>query len=290
LDAAKFTPPLSSWTPLCSKDIHLTAKNLKNVYIAPEGFLMTEGLAAALQDQGKTLTWLRLDTMDCDPASCLIDITQAAQRVIAHIGANIYTEMQRLPGPIFGWSHIFAKIAEEFEQYLPPTTAVVIEGLEILAASNPPLTKNILTFLNNLPQEMSRLIVSQEVLPNELILDWDQPLQVNSMRIQPDSCREAAEELGIQLTNRCIQLALKLSGGSATIFLGLLEACRELGHNFVENLVEHTSNQEMLLKKLASSWLSCSTPEEIYASCLTLEIGYFHTMIGSTYDLFGKHH
>jgi len=280
LNLAKFIPPVSNWPPLCSEDIQRAAKFSKYLFIAPQGFLMTEGLAAALQDQGKTVVWLRLDTMDCDPASCLLDIIHASQRVNSHGCTNTILEMQRLPGPIYGWSHLFGKAAEELEHNLPPSTALVIEGMQVLNSTNPALIKQLCTFLDRLPREMSRYVLSQEVLPSELMGDWNNGLLLKSLTMNPESCRETAKESGIQVSNRCLQRVIRLSGGSPIIFSGILDACRLLGPKYVENLVEYSSGQDMLLQKITSSWLSCTTPEDLYTCCLMLELGYYHSEIG----------
>jgi hypothetical protein len=56
---------------------------------APDGYLLTEGLALALTDMGRRPLWLRVGPEDRDPAAFLLSVVAAARRSYPGAGADI---------------------------------------------------------------------------------------------------------------------------------------------------------------------------------------------------------
>ena len=74
------------------------------LFNAPAGYLLTDSLAATLAEQGRPTLWLRLGQEDRDPATFLISLIAAAQRLSPEIGAATLEQMRRHPGPASGYS------------------------------------------------------------------------------------------------------------------------------------------------------------------------------------------
>src|SRR5215207_2090294 len=102
------------------------------LFNAPAGYLLSESLAATLAEHGRPMLWLRLGYEDRDPATFLVSLIAAAQRLHACVGAATLEQMRRQPGPTSGWPRLFTKLAHELAEALPVSSALVFEHSHFL--------------------------------------------------------------------------------------------------------------------------------------------------------------
>jgi ATP/maltotriose-dependent transcriptional regulator MalT len=87
---------------------------------APTGYALTEGLALAFSDLDRRPLWLRLGPEDSDPATFILSLVTAARRLHRDAGQATLTLMKEQPGPVFGWSSLYAQLAHDLRICLPP--------------------------------------------------------------------------------------------------------------------------------------------------------------------------
>ncbi len=93
-----------------------------------EDSLPTEGLAAALVRKNRRPIWLRLGPQDRDPGTFLVSLATSAARLGA---ANVTLELMRAkPGPVYGWSSLFASLGAEMGGRLSEGGALVLENVQ----------------------------------------------------------------------------------------------------------------------------------------------------------------
>src|SRR5260370_12477644 len=98
------------------------------IYDVAEDSLPTEGLAAAFLRKGRRPIWLRLGPQDRDPGTFLVSLATAAARFGA---ANVTLELMRAkPGPVYGWSSLFARLGAEMGGRLSEGGALVLENVQ----------------------------------------------------------------------------------------------------------------------------------------------------------------
>jgi hypothetical protein len=131
--------PCDASAALRHPTIEQAAERAVTLFSIPPGYLPTESLAAALADQQRPVLWLRLEPEDHDPATLLIRLIAAAQRLHPGTGGATLEEMRRHPGPLRGWPPHFAQLGREFAGALPSTTALVLERSHHLSHLHPTL-------------------------------------------------------------------------------------------------------------------------------------------------------
>src|SRR6266516_1804364 len=100
-------------------------------------FALTEGLALAFSGLGRHTLWLRLGPEDSDPATFLLSLVTAARRLHRDAGQATLKLMKEQPGPLFGWSALYAQLAHDLRACLPPRGALVLEDIHHVAADSP---------------------------------------------------------------------------------------------------------------------------------------------------------
>ena len=83
------------------------------VFASPPGYLLSDILVATLRANGRPILWLRTDSRDRDPAGFLLSIVGAARQLSPSLGFSTLEEMQKRPGPIFGWPPLFSRLGQE---------------------------------------------------------------------------------------------------------------------------------------------------------------------------------
>src|SRR5262245_39211948 len=107
--------------------VERAAKGGFTLFTAPRGYLLTENLAATLAEHERPTLWWRLGPEDGDPAAFLAALIAAAQPLCPGVGRITLERMRRQPGPIAGWPALFASLAGELAEALPPQGALVLE-------------------------------------------------------------------------------------------------------------------------------------------------------------------
>ena len=105
---AKFVAPFPAQIGYLPPVLARALETRLTFFHAPPGFFLTSQIVTALENRKTPVIWLRLGSEDADPGVLLESLIQAARKVRAEIGKIVLEQMQRKPGPIFGWAPLFA--------------------------------------------------------------------------------------------------------------------------------------------------------------------------------------
>src|SRR5215216_1984419 len=97
--AAKSAAPYAARSPLRHSPLDRAAEG-NTIFVAPPGYLLTEHLMAVLLEGGRPIMWLRFGPEDHDPATLLLSLIGAAQRLCPGAGMATLEQMRRQPGPL----------------------------------------------------------------------------------------------------------------------------------------------------------------------------------------------
>lgn len=136
--AAKIMPPARGGPEHERDEFAAAARGGAVVLEAPSGYLLTEGLVAALGARTGELLWARPGPEDGDPATLALLLVEAARRVDPGFGESVLALMRRHPGPVRGWEPIYRALGEELGGVLGGG-AVVLENAHVLAGASPAL-------------------------------------------------------------------------------------------------------------------------------------------------------
>src|SRR6266508_4320588 len=110
--AAKSAAPCVAALNLRHPMLDHAAEGGITLFTAPCGYLLTDSLAAALAEHERPTLWLRLGPEDGDPATFLVSLIAAAQRLCPGVGHATQEHMRRQPGPTAGWPALFAHLGQ----------------------------------------------------------------------------------------------------------------------------------------------------------------------------------
>ncbi|MEU8404011.1 BTAD domain-containing putative transcriptional regulator [Nonomuraea sp. NPDC048892] len=136
--AAKIMPPARGGPEHERDEFAAAARGGAVVLEAPSGYLLTEGLIAALGARTGELLWARLGPEDSDPATLALLLVEATRRIDPGFGESVLALMRRHPGPVRGWEPIYRALGEELGGLLGGG-AVVLENAHVLAGASPAL-------------------------------------------------------------------------------------------------------------------------------------------------------
>ena len=162
--AAKYAAPLPSDKGLRQPVLERAADGGITLFSARAGYLLTDVLAAALQERSRPTLWLRLDAEDHDPGSFLASLIAGVQRMNSDVGSKTLASMQCNPGPTMGWSAPFASLAQELAEGLPETAAIVLEHVHFLDDTQPTLELILNYLVPALPSSMSFILSTVQQL------------------------------------------------------------------------------------------------------------------------------
>lgn len=103
--------------------IDQAVEGVTTLFSTPPGYFLADGLGNSLCTHYRPTLWLRVNASDRDPAAFLLSLAGAAQRLSPGVGLKTMEEMQRRPGPVFGWPPLFATLARELSTALPENSA-----------------------------------------------------------------------------------------------------------------------------------------------------------------------
>jgi len=144
---------------------HGAARGGHTLITASPGYLLTEGLSAALQRQGHRVLWLRLGPEDRDPGVLLLSLIAAARRYQPQFGERTLELMRANPGPISGWPLMFTGLAEELCELLSKPVALVLQHAHHLEQARSTLQLLGCHLLSPLADRMACIITSSRALP-----------------------------------------------------------------------------------------------------------------------------
>lgn len=106
--AAKSAAPYATRSSIPHLSLERAAAGGNTMFVAPPGYLLTEHLMAVLSEGGRPIMWLRFGSEDHDPATLLLSLIGAAQRLCPGAGMATLEQMRRQPGPLTRWPPLFA--------------------------------------------------------------------------------------------------------------------------------------------------------------------------------------
>ena len=220
---------------------------------APPGHVLTEGLASALTRMGRNPVWLRLGQEDRDPGTFLVSLVAAAQRS-GDVGEATLRLMRARPGPVFGWSPLFARLARELRDGLAGRGALVLENVHHLGADSPTLSLVITDLLPELEATAPCVILAHRVPP--VTGTWHGTWRsASDLQLPPQVVARMLAEYAPALTGRARDRALTLIGGRAAVLAGLRSARTATGGS-LEPMLNGAASWEELLARLARTLLT----------------------------------
>ncbi len=242
---------------------------------APEDYLLTEGLAAALRREGRRPLWLRLGPQDRDPGAFLVSLVTAAQRSHGDVARATLDLMRAKPGPVYGWPPLFAQLAAALSGRLAEHGALVLENLHHTWAGTG-------TFSLVSSELLPRLAA---VAPCVLLASGSPPsgaLGECIRRSPPELRAPASAVLGVldecapAMPHRARDRAAALIAGQPALLAGLRAAGGAVDNGDLAGLLEQARCEEELLTRLAEVLLSDTGRDGRRALGLALRIKYAH--------------
>ena len=159
---AKSVSPLDKIGPYPYPLFDQAADRNLTLITAPPGYLLADSLVGTIVRRDRPLIWLRLGAEDSDPATLLLSIIFAVQRMLPDFGVETVAAMRAKPGPIFSWPPLYSSLGRELHELLYSTTAFVFENLETLTAK--PETLQLLGsyLLPSFPNQSSCILISNQ--------------------------------------------------------------------------------------------------------------------------------
>ena len=263
---------------------HLTNRlNAKLALIqAAPGYLLTESLAASLEEQGQVLLWLRLGWEDFDPATCLLSLISTFQEHSEKIGTATLEAMRRLPGPIQGWPALFAQLGDEIREHMQESFILVLENLENLTRA--PQTWMLLGnhFLPALPRQASVSLISQVNLPGHSLREQPEVITTNELRLPAEVSEHQFQNWESISEKECLRQAVHLVNGSMVGISGLCMAAQLLGEAYVKDVLKHRTTQAEVFAQIAQDWLDTLDKLEIQSTDTLTSLGYNHPDINQS--------
>jgi DNA-binding SARP family transcriptional activator len=284
--AAKFAAPYESNPYFNWPALEHVADRLITLFISPPGYLYAGGLSNALKKEGKFLFWLRLGVEDRDPATFLLSLIEGVRRVLPNFGTSTLASMQRNPGPVSGWTPLYAHLAEELAGSLPESSVMVFEHAHLLATSQPTLAALGSQLLAGLPASIPCVILSHHTLPSENFPAHTFVKDFNGLKMDTRAGLSFADGAKIGLPIQLVHRVLSLMDGRAVPLAGVASASRVLGLDFIQRLVARCKNGDQLLDQIVRAWLSAASADELRSLSLALSLSYIHPEI--TEAVFGS--
>jgi DNA-binding SARP family transcriptional activator len=248
-------------------------------FVAPPGYLLSEGLFEALERQGRPVIWVRLGPEDRDPGTLLRSLVAAVARHHPGFGRD-------LPGPPGdpaagdGWPERFGRLAEALAAAAPAPTALVVEHAHHLGGeATPALLGTLLDPL--LEDDRACIITSDEHLPAGVLPARGATVTADDLRLGPGAADELLVRAAPRLPLAAARRAATLCRGAAADLAAVCGAAVALGPTLVEQAVGRADRVEDLLADLAAGWLRAAGPDGHRALALALEVGYSHPVLSA---------
>jgi DNA-binding SARP family transcriptional activator len=246
---------------------------------APTGYALTEGLALAFSDLDRRPLWLRLGPEDSDPATFLLSLVTAARRLHRDAGQVTLKLMKEQPGPVFGWSALYAQLAHDLRVCLPPRGGLVLEDIHHAAAGSPTLALVGRHLLPGLAGAGPCVLVSHR-RPQAVAFEQCRQRSASELRLSASTVQRTLEKWAPELTSRGRNRAMRLVGGRAALLAGLRELASSADRG-LEPLLERVANREELATATAEVLLAGSDREARRALGLAMRIEYAHPAMTS---------
>ena len=274
--AAKSAVPSTGNFRLRLPSLNQVTTDRVSLFAAPDGYLPTESLVSTLYEQRRPVLWLNLDSEDADPATFLVSLIQAAQRLHPGVGSMTLAHMRSRPGPAFGWQSSFVHLAQEFSQSLPGDTVIVLERASRLYQAAQTLALTCHSFIPALPSTAALIMISDQLPPKTTFPFQVHRTVVDDLSITTPAMLAEAAPVQSTLPVTSIRRAIALTQGRAVALAGLLDAESRLGQRFVQEAIERARNLDDLLTRVALTWQTSADSDSRQAVALAVQLGYCH--------------
>jgi DNA-binding SARP family transcriptional activator len=258
-------------------------------FVAPPGYLLTEGLFEALQRQGRPVIWVRLGPEDHAPATFLRSLAAALRRHHPGLGLDLVAAPGGEPDPPAGWPDRFQWLAAELAEAAPAPTALVVEHAHHLGHGNgtapggpgaaPALLGRLLEPL--LDDDRACIVTSDEALPAGALPAHGTTVTADDLRLGPRAAGELLGRAAPRLSAAAARRVAALCRGATADLAAVGGAAAALGPALVEQAVDQAGRVEELLAHLAMDWLRVNGPDGHRALALALEVGYSHPALSA---------
>ena len=261
---------------------HGAARGGHTLITAAPGYLLTEGLSAALQRQGHRVLWLRLGPEDRDPGVLLLSLIAAARRYQPQFGERTLGLMRTNPGPISGWPLMFTGLAEEFCELLSKPVALVLQHAHHLEQARSTLQLLGCHLLSPLADRMACIITSSRALPAATMPASIVHRSARDLRLADTSISSLLQPTAPDLSNGRLRQIAGLCQGQAALLAAAGAARAELGPAVVERGLVRSTDPQDFLRFLAQAWLATIDVDGRRALSLALRLGYTHSALATT--------
>ena len=246
-------------------------------FVAPPGYLLSEGLFEALQRQGRPVIWVRLGPEDRDPGTFLRSLVAAVQRHHLGFGWDLVTG----PAAPDGWPARFERLAGAVAEAAPAPASLVVEHAHHLGGGPgaPALLGALLGHL--LEEDRACIVTSDEPLPAGALPARGAVVTADDLRLGPGAAGELLGREAPRLPAAAARRVASLCRGAAANLVAVCGATATLGPAVVAQAADQASGVEDLLAHLASGWLAGTGEQEHRALALALEVGYSHPALSA---------
>jgi DNA-binding SARP family transcriptional activator len=238
-------------------------------FVAPPGYLMSEGIFEALQRQGRPVLWVRVGPEDRDPGTFLRSLVAAVQR--RHPGFDAE------PDPA-GWPDRFRRLAVTLADAAPAPASLVVEHAHHLGDTTALLGVLLAGLLD---EDRACVVLSDEPLPAGALPARGATVTADDLRLGPGAARELLGREAPRLPAAVAARVATLCQGAAADLAAVGGAAATLGPARVEEAVDRAGRVEELRAQLASGWLAGTGADGRRALALALEVGYSHPALSA---------
>jgi tetratricopeptide (TPR) repeat protein len=188
----------------------------------------------------------------------------------------------RWPGPIFSWPPLFTSLGRELHETLDPSTVLVFENLEVLAAGDETLRLLSSHILQSLPNQAPCILISNQRLPSSAISEHAQRFDAKELRLDNLASLSLAERISTSLPEKQIQQVALLSEGRPEVLVGLCMACNCLKSTLWNG---QTRSVDELLQTITRALIAQVDSQAQQALGLLVNLGYSHpSLIGKSLE------
>jgi len=246
------------------------------LFTAPPGYLLTDGLSAALRRQGRRVIWVRLGPEDHDPGVLLLTLIAAARRWHPNFGVRTVELMRQLPGPVAGWPLPFARLAEELQDLLSTSGTLVLQDVHHLRRKRPTLELLGSHLLPALTSRVACVLISSHDLPSAALPGWIVRRSARDLRLADATVSRVLKRAAPELSGKRLRQVTRLCRGQAAVVAAVCAAWVTLGPAPVESAVGLSVDPQEFLTLLACAWLTMIDIRSRRALGLALRLGYGH--------------
>jgi DNA-binding SARP family transcriptional activator len=280
---AKSAAPVTAWPAARHWTFDRAALGGLTAFVAPPGYLLSEGLFEALARQGRPVTWVRLGPEDHDPATFVRSLVAAVQRRHPGLGRDLAAAPAG-PGPA-GGADRSARLAAALAAALPAPASLVVEHAHHLAgpsgAGGPAVALLGRLLGGLLDDDRACIVTSERALPAGALPARGATVGPDDLRLGPGAATALLGREAPRLPPAAARRVATLCRGAAADLLAVCGAAAALGPARVERAVDRAGQVEDLLARLAADWLDGTGPDGQRALRLALEVGYSHPALSA---------